>query len=443
MKRIHRALAPALSLFIVLAAPGLLPYRAAAQVVGAARVAPAVSGVSGASSRALDGAPALPTAPGLLPGPLLFAAPSVSPAPSLSAAPSPAAVSAPARAAVSLEAVPLRAAALAVRPAASALPALTAGAASLSAAAAAPSPDAPRVALDALFEGSRAVPEALAIAAAPAAARDSRLDPSSGRGPAAGPRWVKTLRAPEAKPAPSLRRTFAVGLLGASIPLAVTYATMYAAHFLGYQFHPSYVDVTAIAAPDLTQALILFAGASVLSPVAEEVIFRGTIQGLLARLTGKLRLGDFVLPALVASVLFVGLHETTDPVLISTRLFHALALSYVYKKEGLFASIAAHGVFNAALSLTLVFAAAGVPALNYAIAPVLLAASLLSLRTLRRQKAAAAEGAVASWPLNGLVALLLAAALLVSYLFLPILYWPPAALLLVIAGVLKIRAGQP
>ena len=326
MSKFSRFFSTFLSLSLILAAPGLAPYRAAAQTIGA-RIAVPVGqfGASGAATNGLGTSnlvlPSASDSPlanrtGLIP----TLSPSAALTPVLSA---PAALNtaAPLSAAAPAQPPALKA----VMPAASmtgkavapvsALASLSVGMNALSAAAKTTSADAPRVALDGLFEGSTARPEALAVSGRSAASNSPRLAPSEAR----GPRWVKTLRGPnDAPPATSVKRTRSVGFLAAVIPLAITMVAVVVAQLFGYQLHPSYVGPAA-ASSSILSALAMWVGASIMAPVSEEAIFRGGIQGRLAKISAKLRLGSFVAPAVITSLIFVALHETADPLLFATR----------------------------------------------------------------------------------------------------------------------------
>ncbi|UPT76177.1 MAG: CPBP family intramembrane metalloprotease [Elusimicrobiota bacterium] len=180
-----------------------------------------------------------------------------------------------------------------------------------------------------------------------------------------------------------------------------------------------------------------------MAPLSEEAIFRGAFQGRLAKLTAKLRMGDFVVPALITSTLFVALHETADPVLFAARMVFALALSYVYKKEGILAAMAAHGIFNGLLAVTVVFAAAGMPILSLAAAPLALWAMWRSIKLLKSQRPDIKSGALTPLPMSGLLSLLFAALLTAGYFFLmPNVFWIIGAVLLGINGFRKLRSNQ-
>lgn len=442
MNRITRFFLP---LSLILAAPGLAPYQAAAQTISARVAAPAgPAAAAGASIHSLGGASAVLPSANLQAGLI----PSLTPAPSLAPLPvAPAAAASPAAPrsispATALKVPFTRAAAAAPAKAAAApaaaLAALKTGGVALTAAAEA-SADAPRVALDGLFEGSVARPESLAVAGLSAPSDSPRLAPSQ------GPRWVKSLRAPDAAPAPatSVKRTLNVGFLAAVIPIAITMVTVVVAQMLGYVLHPNYQGPDAGAAPTIISALALWIGAAVMAPISEEAIFRGGLQKKLSQLSAKIRLGTFVLPATVTSLIFVALHETSDPVLFTTRFVHAMILGWVYQKEGILSAMAAHGFFNGLLASSIVFSALGMPWLGIATIPVALFFAVRAAKSLRAQKYDRASGALIPKPLGASLAFIMAAILVLGYFFLmPNIFWAIGAVALAVKGIMMLQAKK-
>ncbi|MDX6770420.1 MAG: CPBP family intramembrane glutamic endopeptidase [Elusimicrobiota bacterium] len=304
-------------------------------------------------------------------------------------------------------------------------------------------PAASAAVLDQLFEGfdrKAAANDAPAPTGLGTEGRGARLAPAATReaAPANGPRWVLTEEKPSA-PKTSWKRTAAVGYLAAVVPLVVTAVIVTAASLLGHELNPNYTSPAEGMGdtPSLLQAGMLFGAAAILAPIAEEIVFRAGLQGGLAKLTKFMRLGSFWVPAALVSLLFVAIHETSDPVLITTRFIHAMVLAWAFKKEGLLASMAAHGIFNGLLTLP-ILAAAGVGALG--LAPE--AAGLMTLgvlgaafvagivyavkavRYLLRQRADRKSGAVAPKPFtpaHGWLALVIMAA--GFFLLMPNLYW--------------------
>jgi membrane protease YdiL (CAAX protease family) len=291
-----------------------------------------------------------------------------------------------------------------------------------------------------MFTGAEAKPSAALDVSGLSAASDSpRLD-APDQQPAKGPRWVKGFRDDGNKPASSLKRTLSVGFLGAVIPLALTMAAVTVAQLLGYHLHPNYQGPSGAETTSLVQALAIWVGAAVMAPVSEEAIFRGGIQGRLAKLSQKLHLGNFVLPALITSVIFVALHETSDPVLFGTRLVHAMILSYVYHKDGILASMAAHGFFNGLLAVSIVAGALGMPWLGLATLPLSIWGVLKARKILKSQKPDIASGALAPKPMTAQMAFAFAALLMAGYFFImPNIFWPLGAIALAWAGARKLK----
>lgn len=259
-------------------------------------------------------------------------------------------------------------------------------------------PTASPAVLDRLFEGlerREAASDAPSVSGS-ASAAPARLAPASAKSAAAadGPRWVLTGEQP-ASPKSSWKRTFSVGYLGAVASLVATMAIVGTAQALGYVLHPNYASpADGLADPSLIQAGVLFVAASIMAPIAEEIIFRAGIQGGLSKVTKFLRLGSFVIPAVLGSLIFVAVHETADPVLFGARLVGALLFAYVYQKEGMLASMAMHFFHNGLLTAP-IFAAAIVGALGIGGA----AAGLLSFGIMGAGVVAAVAYVIKSWKL--------------------------------------------
>lgn len=420
MNRITRALAAACSLSLILSVPGLVSYEAVAQTM-AARAG--VRGIS-ALSVAVSGLPSLQAglSPALFPSAALNVfSPVAALQPRVLSAAMPAAVIA------AKTAAPV-----------SALSVLQTGSSvlgdrlSADFGSGASSPDGSVAALNGMYEGEVSRPEALAVSERSDAIDAAHLDPS-------GARELKSLRGPsDVPPATSLKRTFAVGFLAAVVPIAITFVSTSLAQFMGYQLHPNYQGAVGGGdlVPSIVQALTIWVGAAVMAPMSEEAIFRGGMQGGLAKLSVKLSLGSFVLPALISSAIFVALHETADPIMFATRMVHAVILSFVYHKEGVLASMAAHGFYNGMLTLPLVFVAAGMPVLSLApLLPLAFYFAWRSAKLIRAQKPLVASGALAPKPLSRLAALVFAALLLLGYFTLrPSDVWLIGSFLLVSYG---------
>jgi membrane protease YdiL (CAAX protease family) len=154
----------------------------------------------------------------------------------------------------------------------------------------------------------------------------------------------------------SLLRSARVGLVGAAASMGLESAINRIPAVFGYEFTSNY-GVGPAVMPTVGEALRGGFGTVFVTPMAEEVIFRGLLMGGLAWL-GSLaarRLGEdsragkilgFWLPALVSSIAFVCVHETGDPVLFLSRLVVAMVQAWVFHKEGLHASMAMHMANN-------------------------------------------------------------------------------------------------
>lgn len=416
-----KALAVGLALLCLLTAPGLDAFQALAAVTAqqhsaAPAAAPAQVGAMGTLGPGTAGILSAALGPISLKGSL-----SVTPAPGVRTQAAPSPLPLPAPQAIVTAAVPLAANNVVLSPertpasgARTALQDLTQGTERIAASSRQDgSGQAQRQAIDELFLG-RGLAAPAEVAATPVADfQPSGLAPAVEPG-AGGPRGP---------PAPqrSLLRSLRVGWLAAVAPLAITIVVTAVAAYLGYALHPGYhspvpeqLTVTTVAA---TAAM-----AAVMAPVSEEMLFRNGLMAGLRRILRRIPLvGEFWLPALASSVVFVALHELSDPLLFATRLVHSLILSYAYQKEGLPSSIAAHAFFNGMLTLPLVLSLLPGPAALIANLLTLPIAALLTWRAFKALKAQAsdrASGAVLPLELTALPSLLLAALLLAGFFFL-------------------------
>ena len=283
-------------------------------------------------------------------------------------------------------------------------------------------PESQKLSLDETFQG-RGVQAAAgdADALVPEPGGSGMVHPSALR--RAGPRGPPSAPA-AAEPPPlrqSLARSLRVGWIAAVIPAVLTVACQSLAPKLGYILHPSYQGMAA-ADPSFAGAAVLVAMASVMAPVAEEMIFRKGLMGGLGRLLRRVpRLGGVWLPALASSAAFVALHEHSDPLLFSVRLVHALILSRVFHKEGLATSISAHVFFNGLLTLPMLLAFLPGPFAVTAEVLLLPASLVLAWRAFRALKAAGAGPAapsVKSVQLTAWASLGLAVLLVLGFFFL-------------------------
>ena len=430
--------ASTLSLALLLLSPGIEPYAAAAgnlskgapmampsfaaPVTGAAPASPAFSAVAltPGLSAPLNAGLALPSAA----------------LPSGAAASVPSASAIPASNAASFAAKP-QAAASSLKPGAAAVTPAGAAAAvtaqqqlSLGAervgAAAQPSFSAERgaAALDQVFSGSlQRAGDAAGPASGKAGAGLPSLSASSlgqGHGGAGSSQEPAAPQAPE--PArQSLSRSARVGLLAAVVPLAITFATMAVASALGYHFHAGYQNPFPVQMTIVT-ALTSLISAAFMAPVSEEMIFRGGIMGGIRKMTAKIPLlGQFWLPAALSSVLFVSVHELSDPVLFATRFVHSMILSYAFSKEGFTGSMFAHGIFNGLLVMPLVLGVllpgALATAATLALTPLTLFLAFKAFKRLRAEQPDKKAGRIQAFKVSPKAAVLLALALLGGFVF--------------------------
>jgi hypothetical protein len=223
------------------------------------------------------------------------------------------------------------------------------------------------------------------------------------------------------QPQRSVFRSLRVGWLAAVAPLAITLITTAVAQALGYQLHPGYHSPMPSILTPLTAAAT-FGMAAVLAPVSEELLFRTGLMGGIRKLTQRIPLlGEFWLPALVSSAVFVALHELSDPLLFATRLVHSLILSWAYHKEGLPSSIAAHAFFNGILTLPMILSL--LPGPGPVIAGGLAAAlgiayTWRSMKALKAERTDRASGKILPFELSSKQSLVLAGLLIAGYVLL-------------------------
>jgi membrane protease YdiL (CAAX protease family) len=283
-------------------------------------------------------------------------------------------------------------------------------------------PEAASAALDRLFQGHRpAVPDlnVSAYRSDPGAVEPygaAALEPAGPRGP---PKAAAAPAAPQSEPPKqSLTRSLHVGWLAAAVSLAWTLFFPLITQACGHTPHSDYRGIELLptwigAARNLLMGVIL-------APLSEEPIFRGALMGGIAKLTSRIpRLGDFWIPALGSSTLFALAHETSDPVLMLTRLGSSMILARVFHKEGLPAAIATHAFFNGFLILA---SLGGMIELGFLTAITLTAfgaaATVWSSLRLHAQKPDRQAGRIAPFKLNALHYLILQAGLLTAFFFL-------------------------
>lgn len=139
-----------------------------------------------------------------------------------------------------------------------------------------------------------------------------------------------------------------------------------------------------------------FAMYGLISPVGEELFFRlGLFEWTNRLLTGRAGLGTrpaAAVAAVASALVFVVLHETSDPFFFVLRFAQALALVSVYRRAGVEGSILAHMAYNSGFllsgsPLTLNPAVLAVSLAGAALWAVLVATRLIPVTYLHRRPA--------------------------------------------------------
>lgn len=292
-----------------------------------------------------------------------------------------------------------------------------------------------------LFEASSVrtsvseVPAAVTPAVRPSALRAPRLAEDA-------PSDEPQAPAPQA-PKSSWARTARVGLVTAVLMLVTQIGIPAIAAAFGYQANPNYQGPELKDLVTGASAVGLMATIAILAPITEEAIFRGGLQKWLAsKFSGSGELAKFWLPALVSSTIFVLLHETSDPVLMATRLLGSLLLARAYYREGVLSSMAAHAIYNGTLGVMLMGAAflggAGELIAVGALLLGMIPATVLALKKLKADKADRASGAIVPLGLTPAIAKalvgIIVAAMVVVGVTMPMMlaggaiFWIPAAI---------------
>jgi membrane protease YdiL (CAAX protease family) len=288
----------------------------------------------------------------------------------------------------------------------------------LPAASAAGSSETGSASLDRVFSGSARKTSAgdAAVAAQDGKGFSPLGKPAAGQnnghaGPPAA--WGDPTPAPD-QPKQSLGRSANVGLITAVVPMLLTMATVIIAQLLGYQFDSNYGN--PLGTISAGAALV---AATVMAPISEEIIFRGGIMGWFKKLFGRIpKVGAFWLPAALSSAIFVAVHETSDPVLFSTRFVHSMIISYAYHKEGYTGSIFSHAFFNglavAGMVLPALLGPVGVilTALTW---PIAIGFSIRAMKKLRAQREDKASGKLVAYEVNWKLAAAFAAILAAGF----------------------------
>ncbi|MBI5200222.1 MAG: CPBP family intramembrane metalloprotease [Elusimicrobia bacterium] len=173
----------------------------------------------------------------------------------------------------------------------------------------------------------------------------------SGRGPSE-PAAKAEPPAPET-PRSHWSRSAKVGYVASWLLMAVNFGFPVIADALGLAQNTTYQPppLPSFTIAGVTALMLFIAG---MAPVAEEGLFRGGVMTAVRNKFGRLkRVGQFWLPAIVSALLFVPLHEMSDPVTMAVYAAISLTLSRLYYKEGIYASIAAHSFYNFQLGLFL------------------------------------------------------------------------------------------
>jgi len=354
--------------------------------------------------------PSLPSLPGSLPSSLTLSNPGLIP----TAADAASAISAPK--AVSAAPAAVSAAAAPVAPAASAQAALRQAGRALSEGAS----KNPEGALNPLFENAgrrddcggscgglyERVDDAPPSALQPASVRPEA--DLAGRGAPQGPQSPKT----------SFARSAKVGLIGAVTMLAVNIVVSALASLAHYGFHPGYHDPTPQHLT-LAVATVFLSVLSVFAPVAEEVMFRYGLMGVVRKLT--FNKSKFIVPAVLSSIIFTAVHEMRDPLIFGIRFIGAMILARIYHKEGIAASMATHGIYNGLPFLPIMASLAFGPAIGNLFGIALVPAALYYAwkfhKQLRAEAPAREAGRIAPFQITRGMAFGLAFFLLLGFLY--------------------------
>lgn len=88
-------------------------------------------------------------------------------------------------------------------------------------------------------------------------------------------------------------------------------------------------------------------------PIAEELVFRGVLQGQLLRLGGTRRAGPFTLANLATSAAFVALHLASQPLAWAlATAAPSLLLGHLRERFGsVWPAVVVHAIYNAGFGL--------------------------------------------------------------------------------------------
>lgn len=164
-----------------------------------------------------------------------------------------------------------------------------------------------------------------------------------------GRRWVAASDGRFVRGAERAGRNVLRGIAGALAAIAVCQAALLATVGLIHAVAPDYVFpehnvIIALRDPARPWWLptALWLGAALLTPVAEELFFRGILQSALARATRSPGFG------IIASSLLFGLAHSGQPQVVPALMLFGVILACMYQRSGsLVGPIVAHMLFNA------------------------------------------------------------------------------------------------
>lgn len=294
--------------------------------------------------------------------------------------------------------------------------------------------------LSSLYDGRGRSRGAAPVVGTGSADRSSGLERAGASEPSSPDQAPPAPEGPQA-PRSSFARTFKVGYVAGWFMLLYNFGIPAIANALGIPVNTTYVPPPLVS-HTVSAAIALGLAVAAMAPIAEEVIFRGGLQGWLRKHFSALpkAIGTFWLPALLSSAVFVPLHEYTDPVTILVYTLLSMTLSRMYYKEGILAGMVTHATYNGILVSVMIggFFAAELPAI-LGVAALGLPVLIWAARGLWRQRADRAAGRVVPLAMNRATALGLGAFLLAGTVAVGVLgnamlaigggvFWVPAAI---------------
>lgn len=166
---------------------------------------------------------------------------------------------------------------------------------------------------------------------------------------AVGRRCIGTRQQPFVLGTPTAARNVLGGIGGALVAVAVCPATLYATVWIIETLRPDFVFhehqvIDALRSPGRPTWLpwALWIGVAAVTPVAEELFFRGLVQTTLGQVLRN-RWG-----AIVAAAGLFGLAHASQPQVVPAIFVFGLVLGVLYERRGsLIGPIVAHALFNA------------------------------------------------------------------------------------------------